>query len=101
MGKYIKRLQYRSEDASFLQQNDDDDITAELMSRIERNGQTQRAPREVRAARRVIQNWMQIENESQIIRHAQYQKPSSDPTKLAIDLVDLKRYREQTKEHPT
>ena len=65
------------------------------MTRIEMNGDIQRAPREVRAARRVIQNWMQIENESQIIR--KHQKASNKAAKLIIDSDDIKRYKQHSK----
>eukprot|EP01084_Bolivina_argentea_P111016 198172_1 len=81
--RYIKHLQIRSNDDSFYEHNEEDDITHELMQRIEMNTITERQPKEVREARKVIQNWLQIENEAQYIRHYAQTPPKINITKTS------------------
>eukprot|EP00484_Ammonia_sp_Unknown_P018815 CAMPEP_0197049712 /NCGR_PEP_ID=MMETSP1384-20130603/24783_1 /TAXON_ID=29189 /ORGANISM="Ammonia sp." /LENGTH=830 /DNA_ID=CAMNT_0042482035 /DNA_START=33 /DNA_END=2525 /DNA_ORIENTATION=+ len=72
--RYIKHLQFHSNDTLCLEQNEEDDITDELMTRIEMGGH-KLPPIEVREARQVIQNWLQIENEAKYIRrHGTHQR---------------------------
>ena len=82
--RYIEHIKSRTEDTTcttyiciincfYVKLNkisDQDDVTQELMNRIEMNNQRRREPTEVRAARKVIQNWLQIEKEANIIRNA-------------------------------
>ena len=72
--RYIKHLQFKSQEENY---EEEDDITEELLTRIELNGTNVRQPDEGREARKVIENWLQIEDEAYQIRHHKTRSPNS------------------------